>query len=149
MQEFTIIFLATWKFAAIFPVAIVAMKMSFAETMLCTNIGGILGVLIFTFFSKYLLHIWNIYYPEKWKLLKKKRKLFNKRNRRIVNIKVKYGLTGIVLLNPILLSIPVSSFLVTKYYGNKIANLVYLVAGQIVWSFIYCFFYFQLTVGFH
>jgi hypothetical protein len=149
LQELTVIFFASWKFAAIFPVAIVAMKMSFAKTLLCTNIGGILGVLTFTFFSKFLLYIWNKYYPENWKLLKKKRKLFNKRNRRIVNIKVKYGLTGIVLLNPILLSIPISSFLVTKYYGRKTSNLVYLVAGQILWSFVYCFLYFQLSAGFH
>jgi hypothetical protein len=144
MRDITVMLFATWKFAAIFPVAIIAMKMPFAETMLCTNIGGILGVLAFTYFSKFLLIIWNKYYPKKWISLRKKRKLFNKRNRRIVNLKSKYGLLGIVLLSPILLSIPIGSFLVTKYYGAKPSNLIYLVMGQVVWSLLYCLFYFQL-----
>jgi hypothetical protein len=142
MQYVTVIFFASWKFAAIFPVAILAMKMSFAETMLCTNLGGILGVIFFTFFFKMLIFIWYKIWP-KSKKVKIRNNLFNKRNRRIVNIKIKYGLVGIVLLSPIILSIPVGSILINKYYGKKTLNLIYLVSGQIAWSLIYCLFYFQ------
>ena len=141
MSELSIIFFASWKFAAIFPVAIVAMKMSFAETMLYTNVGGILGVFFFTYFSKTLIYLADKILSKK---TQKKHKLFNKRNRRIVNIKAKYGLPGIVILSPILLSIPIGSFLIAKYYGAKPINLIYLVAGQIAWSLVYCFIYFQV-----
>jgi hypothetical protein len=141
MSELTIIFFASWKFAAIFPVAIIVMKMSFAETMLYTNLGGIVGILIFTYFSRFLIYLGNKVLPKK---TQKKHKLFNKRNRRIVNIKVKYGLPGVVILSPVLLSIPIGSFLIAKYYGAKPINLLYLVAGQVAWSLIYCLIYFQL-----
>jgi hypothetical protein len=144
MQYVTVIFFASWKFAAIFPVAIIAMKMSFWETILYTNIGGILGVLVFSFFTKTILYFWSEIWPKKWKPAKKGHQLFNKRNRRIVNIKSKYGLPGIVILSPVLLSIPIGSFLITKYYSLKPLNLIYLIAGQIAWSFVYCLFYFQV-----
>jgi hypothetical protein len=141
MSALTIIFFASWKFAAIFPVAIIAMKISFAETMLYTNLGGVMGVIVFTYFSRFIIYLGNKILPKK---TQKRPKLFNKRNRLIVNIKVKYGLHGIVVLSPILLSIPIGSFLIAKYYGAKPINLMYQVAGQIVWSLGYCFIYFQL-----
>ena len=147
MKELTIILLCTFKFAATFPVAIYAMKMSFTETLLYTNIGGILGALVFVFFSDLLIKAFNAYWPESLKLKKKKRKIFTKRNRRLVSIKVKYGLYGIVILSPVLLSIPVGSFLTVKYYGTHKSNIILLIAGQIFWSVAYTIFYTQLRLA--
>lgn len=144
MKEFTVIFFATWKFAAIFPLAFYAMNMSFAEIMLYANIGGVLGVLIFSFFFKVLIDVLNRYWPEKLKIRNNTNKVFTKRSRMILKIKMKYGLMGIVILSPSVLSIPVGSFLVTKYYGLKTKNLIYLVMGQIAWSLIFCYFYMQV-----
>lgn len=143
MKELTIILFCTWKFAAMFPVAILAMKMSFFETIIYTNIGGALGAVIFTFFSGILIKTWNRYLPEKIKCQKKPKRVFTKRKRFLVKIKVKYGLTGIVVLTPLILSIPVGSFLTAKYYGQKKINIAWLISGQIVWSFIYTYLYTQ------
>lgn len=55
MIELIIIVSGTWKFAATSPVAIYLFKMSFSETILYTNIGGIIGIAVFTLFSKGLL----------------------------------------------------------------------------------------------
>jgi hypothetical protein len=140
MKEITIIFFCTWKFAATFPVAIVLMKMSVAETLIYTNIGGALGTFIFVFLSDAILKIWNKYRPEYFKHGGKK-KIFTKRIRRLVTIKVKYGFAGIVFLSPVILSIPLGSFLTVKYYGPGIANVMWLIAGQVFWSFVYTFFY--------
>lgn len=147
MKELTIILLCTFKFAATFPLAIYAMKMSFPETLLYTNIGGILGVVVFVFFSDLLIRAYNNYWPENLKIKKKSKTIFTKRNRLLVKIKVKYGLYGIVILNPVILSIPVGSFLMVKYYGTHKLNIIWLIAGQVFWSLIYTWFYTQVKVA--
>jgi hypothetical protein len=144
VKELTIILFCTWKFAAMFPIAVLAMKMSFFETIMYTNIGGAFGALIFTFFSDILIKTWNKYLQKKFKLHIKPKKVFTKRKRFLVKIKVKYGLTGIVILTPLILSIPVGSFLIAKYYGRKKINIAWLISGQIAWSFIYTYLYTQV-----
>ena len=135
MRELTIILLCTWKFAAAFPVAVYGMKMSFLETLFYCNIGGLLGMLLFTFFSSLIIRLWVKYWPLKQK--SRHKKVFTKRNRMIVKVRRKYGLAGIVILSPVLLSIPVGSFLTAKYYGINMRNIIWLLAGQIGWSVIY------------
>lgn len=137
MKELIVILSATWKFAATFPIAVYAFKMSFFETILYTNIGGLLGILFFTLLSKGLLKMFDALWPKKWRCKKKHHKTFTKRNRRLVILKKKYGLPGIVILTPVLLSIPVGVFLNTKYYGKQKSSYLFLFLGQIVWSFIY------------
>ena len=145
MKEATLIFFGSWKFAATFPIAIFGMQMTAWETILYINIGGIIGVIVFAGFWDQILILWKKIFPGKKNASEvKAKKVFTNRNRRIVNLKSKYGLPGIVILNPILLSIPIASFLVAKYYGNKKRYLLWLVAGQIAWSFIYTVFYFQV-----
>lgn len=145
MKELTIIFFCTWKFAATFPIAIIGMKMPFWETIFLTNLGGILGVVIFVFFSKAIIIAWRKLITNRFNYRNNKEKrIFTSRNRRIVRIKSKYGFAGIVILNPVILSIPVGSFLITRYYGATLKNLFWLVAGQVAWSFIYALFYIQL-----
>ena len=148
MKEATLIFFGSWKFAATFPVAILGMKMTPSETLLYINIGGIIGVVLFARFWHAIILLWNKLFTAKSKSSiytnKSIKRIFTRRNRRIVKLKTKYGFPGIVILNPILLSIPVACFLVAKYYGNKPRNLVWLVAGQMAWSLVYTVFYFQL-----
>ena len=147
MKEITIIFFCSWKFAATFPLAIYVMRMSFTETLIYTNIGGILGTLASVYFSGFLIKLWNTYWPEKLKFHHQKRKLFTRRNRWFVKIKLKYGLFGIVVLSPVLLSIPLGSFLAVKYYGLKNKNILWLITGQIFWSLVYTLFYTQVEAA--
>jgi len=144
LKEISIIFFSTWKFAATFPVAVYLVKMSFAETLVYTNIGGILGAVVFFYFSAFLIKMWNRYWPESLKIRKTAKKVFTKRNRRFVAIKMKFGLLGIVILSPVILSIPLGAFLTVKYYGTKIRNIIWLIAGQIFWSLVYTIFYTQI-----
>jgi hypothetical protein len=141
MKEFAIIVSCTWKFAATFPVAILVMKMSVTETLIYANLGGALGTFIFVFLSDLLVRTWNNYWPENLKLRRRKNKVFTKRNRRFVYLKTKYGFAGIVILSPVLLSIPLGCFLMVKYYGIKAMNVIWLIAGQVCWSLIYTFLY--------
>ncbi len=143
MKQLTVIFFSSWKFAATFPFAVLVLKMSFIETILYTNLGAIAGIVAFTFVSKGIIKLVN-YIKLKTVGKKEPKRVFTKRNRRIVAIKRKYGLSGIVILTPVLLSIPIGTFLITKYYGHNKNNYFYLVFGHFIWSVAYTVFYFQL-----
>jgi hypothetical protein len=147
MKELIVIFSSTWKFAATFPIAIYLFNMSFFETILYTNIGGFLGIVVFTMFSKGLIKLYNTFWPEKLTCKRKSKKVFTRRNRRLVMLKNKYGLPGIVILTPVLLSIPLGVFLNTKYYGNKKISYLYLLLSQILWSVIYTIIYTQVKTA--
>jgi hypothetical protein len=146
MKEVTIIFFSSFKFAATFPLAIYIVKMSPVETLVYTNAGGIIGTFVFMYLSEFFIRMWNKYWPQRLKRNKKKNKKFTARNRRIVNIKVKYGMWGIMILSPLLLSIPVGSFLMVKYYGLKLRNMLWLLVGQVAWSLVYVLFFYYIRV---
>jgi len=130
----TILF-SSFKFAATFPLVIIQFEFSFLETILWTNVGGILGVYFFAFLSGKLLSWWKRTFRRSNKNIlsdeQQVKKIFTRRNRRIVRIKQKYGLTGIALITPFLLSIPVGVFLVVRYYRTSKAKFLYLIAASI------------------
>jgi len=146
MKELIIIISSTWKFAAAFPVAVFLFNMSFFETILYTNIGGLLGIVLFTLASKGVIKLFDVFLPLVFRKKSKPKKIFTKRNRRLINFKNKYGLPGIVILTHVLLSIPIGVFLNTKYYGKKNISYLFLLIGQIVWSFIFTFFYMEVKI---
>ncbi len=137
MKASVIIISSSWKFAATFPVAIYLFKMSFFETILYTNIGGLAGIIVFTLFSKVLLRIVDDLWSKNLPYKKRTKKIFTGRNRRLIFLKNKIGLPGIIILTPVLLSIPVGVFLITKYFARRKISYLYLFAMQIVWSFVY------------
>lgn len=140
----TILF-SSFKFAATFPLVIIQYEFSFLETILWTNVGGILGVYFFAFLSEKLLAWWKrMFRRSNRKILEDEqqvKKIFTRRNRRIVQIKQKYGLIGIALITPFLLSIPVGVFLVVRYYRSSKLKFLYLIAANLIWSVIYTGFY--------
>ena len=123
------------KFAMTFPLAVLQFNFNFAETVLWTNVGGILGIYFFTYLSDKIMEWW------KRNFRKKRKKIFTKKNRRIVRIKQDYGLIGIALITPLLLSIPVGAFLMVRYYPRSKYKIVALLTSNIIWSVIYTLFY--------
>lgn len=143
-----VIFSSAWKFAATFPVAVYLLKMSFMEVILYTNIGGIIGIVFFIFLSKGIIHVANLSFL-KWLRMRRKqpKKIFTRRSRKFVTIKKRFGLAGIITLTPVLFSIPVGTFLIARYYDRRKMNYVYLFVSQVVWSFLYTFFYTRIKVS--
>lgn len=147
MKEFIIILSSTWKFAATFPVAVYFFKMSFLETILYTNIGGLVGVLFFMFSFKGVIRLYEVFMHKNKIHRKKLKKIFTKKNRRLVTIRKKYGLLGIVSLTPVLLSIPIGSFLVVKYYGEVKKAFLYLLISNAAWSLAYTLIYMKVRAA--
>jgi hypothetical protein len=120
-------------------------EFSFLETVLWTNVGGIIGIYFFAFLSEKLIAWWNRNFRRSRRSPDEKeersKKTFTKRNRRIVYIKQRYGLIGIAVTTPFLLSIPVGVFLVVRYYRASRIKFLYLIASNLFWSLIYTAFY--------
>jgi hypothetical protein len=64
----------------------------------------------------------------------KSKKIFSKKTRLIVKFKMKYGLAGIAFLTPILLSVPVGTFISTKLTHNKLKIFIYMLVAIVAWS---------------
>lgn len=95
--------------------------------LLIVATGGVLGVFAFTylgaFISKYLsrYHFFKIKYPKL---------------KRFIQIKNTYGLIGIALLSPIIISIPVGCIISASFEHNKHKILTYQIASVLFWSIL-------------
>lgn len=105
----------------------------FLKAFVITSCGGILGVIIFVNSSEYLLIKWKERKSHHKKITPFKRN-FTRKNKIIVHTKRRFGLIGIAFLTPLLLSIPIGSFIALRYFKNKKRVLVYLFGAVIFWS---------------
>jgi hypothetical protein len=139
-------------------------KFTFLQTNLYTIIGGMLGVTVFIYFSEWIIDIYRWLRKIYRKSLKKgkeifsrpvadvdgnveihydyidatkrKKRIFTRRNRRIVRIWKSYGLIGLAALTPILFSIPIGTFMITRLEHNHRKILLYMFVSVTCWSLI-------------
>lgn len=132
------------------PLISVGYGFNYLQTVLFTTAGGILGILFFYFFSKWIIQQYSKYCPivfsyfsgvqiEKAKKIlncdQPLKKKFTRKNKSIINLRRKYGFFGIILFTPVLLSIPIGAFLAQKYYSKKANILIYMSISVVLWSF--------------
>jgi len=127
-----------------------SLGLNFLQTFLSTTSGGITGVVIFFFLSRWMLLLYARYFVFYMHRIKKKiyaflklevpieipARKFTRRNRFIIKIVRKYGLAGIVILTPVILSIPIGTFLATRFYASNRYLLVYLISSVLFWSLL-------------
>jgi len=127
-----------------------SLGLNFLQTFLSTTSGGITGVVIFFFLSRWLLLLYARYFVFYTRKIKKNifgflklevpveipARKFTRRNRFIIKIVRKYGLAGIVVLTPVILSIPIGTFLATRFYASNRYLLVYLISSVLFWSLL-------------
>jgi hypothetical protein len=124
------------------------------ETFFSIEIGGITGFLLYYYFFRFLLkevaYLWpRVYYftPvlfkvrfEAWRDRRRKRKLsrrkFTAMNKFIVRIRLRYGMWGIIVLSPIILSIPIGALLGSKYFPHRNGFIPYMILSISVWGVI-------------
>jgi hypothetical protein len=109
------------------------------ESILITTAGGISGVLFFYFTSKWTLK--KLFYFRNKRRLKKIKsgnwippKKFTFLNKLIVRVKNRFGLTGLAIITPPLLSIPLGTILAVRYYSKNHNPLKSLIYSVIIWS---------------
>lgn len=103
------------------------------ETWLLTAGGMMASVFVFSSFFGKKIHKWFI------SVFYKNRKLFTKRNRRIVKVWRTFGLIGVAFLTPILLT-PIGGTLVATSFGEHRGRIFkYMLFSAIFWGFIISF----------
>jgi hypothetical protein len=130
------------------------MKLNEWETIFFIEAGGILGFLFFYFFFGFLFKelklLWPVVYRftpvlfkvrfEMWVKRQKTKQInarkFTKRNKMIVQMRRRYGMWGLVILSPIILSIPVGALLGNKYFRHNHHFIPYMILSIVVWGIV-------------
>ena len=134
---------------------------SFFEVIFYSVLGGMLGVVVYTVFSDKIHQGWlmiklkfkrtfnnnsnysepvaDIDTPVKIKYTyvdshQQPKKVFTKRNRRIVTIFRKYGLFGIAFLTPVILSIPIGTIIANSLEPKKRKIFLFMFISILFWS---------------
>ena len=137
----TIIFflLSTFKYAMTIPP--IVFYFDYKEALVVSISGGLFGILFFRFIWKWIIIFWNKYILKK-EFAEAVPIRITKRKRYIVRMKNKYGYWGIIVLTPVLLSIPLGVFLLQRYYRFykykfTMLSLVLTIWGAILVSFLH------------
>ncbi len=153
LKYLNVIVIASIKFFWATPYAFL-FRLNLVETFVMIQLGGLLGFLFFYYFFSFLLieikRIWPLIYYitprifkvrfEQWLDGQRYRRLtankFTRMNKMIVGIRHKYGMLGIVLLTPILLSIPIGALLGTKYFHHRRSFIPWMLLSIFVWGIV-------------
>ncbi|MCB0403108.1 MAG: hypothetical protein KDD41_13555 [Flavobacteriales bacterium] len=104
---------------------------SYLEIIITLIAGGTTGFFVFYFFSNWI----NLQINKLIRSKKKKRKS-TKNLRRFITIKNKYGLIGISILTPVVFSIPVGSFLASRFFRHHKLTFPIMISGIVFWSIV-------------
>ena len=126
------------------PTVIAIYKSNYLLALVSSCTGAVFGSVLFTYLFAGILKWWDKV-KEGMFSSKHPKKIFTKFNRRVIRIKHRFGLTGIAILTPIFLSIPIGAFLAERFYKDKKKVIIYLSVSSIAWCFVlyfvYLFFY--------
>jgi hypothetical protein len=153
IEILTLLLISSVKFIWAFPVAQYEYHLRIYETILITSSGGIIGILFFAFLSDFLIRLWFKFYHRSMnhrftikilpEFLKKKyntkKLVFTRKNKRYIRVKQKFGIIGVSFLTPILLSIPIGTFIAVRFYKRKLSTIIYLISSVVLWSLIISF----------
>jgi len=158
-----VILLSSVKFIAGPPFAYYDQKYGFTvfETVLYSVMGGMLGVVVFSYFSPPIFRFWHwirhllttnrkkaeifgemtvdVDQPVKVKysymdLAARRKKVFTKRNRNIVSVWKKFGLVGLAFITPVILSIPIGTIIANSYVQNRKKIFLFMFVSILFWS---------------
>lgn len=149
IKQISILLISAVKFLVAAPASYL-LGFSFLHTFASIFAGGFIGVLVFFYFGKALIYFFSKEFPLLMRALEQisgirfwfyndlpgKRKIFSRRNRLIVRIRRRLGFSGIIILTPVLFSIPIGTFLTLKYFSRRKGVLAFLSLSVLGWSFL-------------
>lgn len=113
---------------------------SFLETLLLTSIGGCAGTLVFFFTGTSVLEFFRKRHVLRMEQRKAKglppKRIFTRTNRLIVRIKRGYGIKGLAVIVPVVLSIPVGTIIAAKYFRHDRRTLPVLLSSVVIWAVV-------------
>lgn len=119
------------------PLAGLALQLSWLETALCTVTGMMLSVITITFAGKGILQV-----VQRFRKAKPRR--FTSRTRLAIRVWHRFGMTGIALLTPLILT-PVGGTILAISFRVKSGQLLfYMLLSAIFWAFVQTMALYQL-----
>lgn len=135
--EILIIFLLSSVKFLLAPGVALGVGISYLQTILITTIGGATGVVVFYYFGTFIFRTIDEWVSSKRKnRVIKKKKVFTRRNRTLVRFRKRYGLPGLALLTPTILSIPIGTIIASRYFHNPYRTIPFLIASVFLWSLL-------------
>lgn len=150
LKQLSILFISAIKFLVAAPTSYM-FGYSYLHTIINMVVGGLIGVTFFYYTGRYIFArypVWerkmkrfyhrmlgipyHIQHAREIKAAPKK--VFTRKNRTIIKIREKFGFAGLIILTPVLLSIPVGTFIAVKYYSRRSDLLGWLSVSVVVWS---------------
>lgn len=118
---------------------------SFWKSFAITTSGGATGILVFTYVGDLIVRWWNhlvavlkaFFLRRKVEVIERKpHDKFTRTNKLIVRVKRRFGLAGLAFLTPCILSIPIGTFVINRFFKKKWRILLFLFVALLFWSFV-------------
>lgn len=137
LRVLEIIIIAGIKFA-IAPFEAERSGFNFQTAFIITTVGGIIGIFIFYFIGEVIAFGWKKFlrYMNPLKQKDKPKKKFTWMRKFTVRTKMKFGLAGLIITTPAILSIPIGTLVIHRFYRKKWKNISLLCLSLIIWSLI-------------
>ncbi len=164
-KAISLFLLSSVKFIFAFPLAY-SLHFSFLQTVIITTLGGIGGVMFFIFLWERiinlyfkLIHVYLNRFPKTKMQLKtlsnnfsnlfkrsNKNNVSYKRKRKYIKLKNNVGIIGLAILTPLILSIPIGTFITVRFYGRSLIVIMTLSVSIIFFSLLFSFLIYFLGV---
>lgn len=129
------------------PFLAAAQGVSFVPSLIVTTAGGLLGIFLFVYLGNYLKHIYQLAAYAIQRLYKSPAKIeadkssviprkFTWQNKLIIKIKRRFGLLGIAVVTPCIISIPVGCLVASHFFADKKKVLLYNIVSLLIWSLL-------------
>lgn len=122
-----------------------ALGLNYAETVISIFIGAVISAAFFFFSAEYFMQRAQ---NKRIKLLQEalnkgetiaQKQVFSRMNKGVVRLKLRFGKIGICFWAPFLLSVPIGSIIVAKFYGKYSFTFLYVIIGMLINSLITSF----------
>ena len=122
-----------------------ALGLNYVETVISIFVGAVISAAFFFFSAEYFMQRAqkkriNLMHEafKKGETIAQKR-VFSRMNKGVVRLKLRFGKIGICFWAPFLLSVPVGSIIVAKFYGKYSFTFLYVILGMLINSLLTSF----------
>jgi hypothetical protein len=122
-----------------------ALGLNYVETVISIFVGAVISAAFFFFSAEYFMQRAQ---KKRIKLMQEahkngetiaQKRVFSRMNKGVVRLKLRFGKIGICFWAPFLLSVPVGSIIVAKFYGKYSFTFLYVILGMLINSLLTSF----------